>query len=77
MSVILTLTLNNLMNQNILMGAHRSCGQYEVFEQLLRLWMDIWLHTHTVTTTDVSPDLERFVEILPDASLQTMPLRFG
>jgi hypothetical protein len=30
---------------------------YEVFEHLLRLWMGIWLHTHTVTTTDTSPDL--------------------
>jgi hypothetical protein len=30
---------------------------YEVFECLLRLWMGIWLHTHTITTTDVSPDL--------------------
>ena len=28
MSLILTLTLNNLIDQNILMGAHRSCGQY-------------------------------------------------
>jgi hypothetical protein len=30
---------------------------YEVFEHLLRLWMGIWLHTHTITTTDSSPDL--------------------
>jgi hypothetical protein len=30
---------------------------YEVFEHLLRLWMGIWLHTHTITTTDTSPDL--------------------
>jgi hypothetical protein len=30
---------------------------YEVFENLLRMWMGIWLHTHTVTTTDASPDL--------------------
>ncbi len=29
MSLILTLTLNNLINQNILMGARRSCGQYQ------------------------------------------------
>jgi hypothetical protein len=50
---------------------------YEVFEDLLRLWMGIWLHTNTVTTTDASSDLERLAEILPDASLQTMPLRFG
>ncbi len=30
---------------------------YEVFEHLLRFWMVIWLHTHTITTTDVSPEL--------------------
>jgi hypothetical protein len=30
---------------------------YEVLEYLLRLWMGIWLHTHTITTTDISPDL--------------------
>jgi hypothetical protein len=29
---------------------------YEVFECLLRLWMGIWLHIHTVTTTDASPN---------------------
>ncbi len=50
---------------------------YEVFERLLRLWMGIWLHTHTITTTDASPDLWELAEILPDASVQTMPLRFG
>jgi hypothetical protein len=32
MSLILTLTLNNLINQNILMGACRSCGQYNCYE---------------------------------------------
>ncbi len=42
---------------------------YEVFEHLLRLWMGIWLHIHTVTTTDASPDLERLAEIVPDASV--------
>ncbi len=50
---------------------------YEVFEHLLRLWMDIWLHTHINTITDVSPDLWELVEILSDASVQTMPLYFG
>jgi hypothetical protein len=28
-----------------------------LFEHLLRLWMGIWLHTHTDTTTYTSPDL--------------------
>ncbi len=50
---------------------------YEVFEHLLRLWMGIWLHIHTVTTTDISPDLWKLAEILPDASVQTMPPNFG
>jgi hypothetical protein len=49
---------------------------YEVFEHLLRLWMGIWLHTHTITTTDASPDLERLAEILPYAIVQTMLLCF-
>ncbi len=35
-----------------------------------------WLHTHTVTTTDTSPDLRKLAEILPDASVQIMQLRF-
>jgi hypothetical protein len=30
---------------------------YEVFENLLRLWMGIWLCSHTVITTDASSDL--------------------
>ncbi len=43
---------------------------YEVFEHLLlRLWMGIWLHTHTVTTTDAFPDLGKLAEILPDTSV--------
>ncbi len=47
---------------------------YEVFECLLRLWMVIWLHIHTVTTIGASPDLEWLAEILPDRSVQIMPL---
>jgi hypothetical protein len=30
---------------------------YEVFEHLLRFLMGIWLHIHSITITDVSPDL--------------------
>ncbi len=30
---------------------------YIVLEHFLLLWMGLWLHTHIVTTTDVSPDL--------------------
>jgi hypothetical protein len=50
---------------------------YEVFEHLQLLWVGIWMHTHTVTTTDVSPDLGELAEILGDASVQTIPLRYG
>jgi hypothetical protein len=50
---------------------------YELFEWLLRLWMDIWLHVQLFTTTDTSPDLWELAEILPGASVQTMPLCFG
>ncbi len=39
--------------------------------------MGIWLHTHTVTITADSPDLGKLAEILPDASVQTMPLQFA
>jgi hypothetical protein len=49
---------------------------YEVFENLLRLWMGIWLHTYTIISTDASPDLERLAGILPHASVQTIPLHF-
>ncbi len=41
---------------------------YEVFEHLLRLWMGIWLHTYTITSTDISPDLWELPGILPDAN---------
>ena len=37
---------------------------YKVFEHLKQLLMDILQHTHTVTTTDVSPDLGEFAEII-------------
>jgi hypothetical protein len=50
---------------------------YEMFEHLLRLWMGIWHHIHTNTTTDTSPDLWESAEILPDASVQPMPLQFS
>jgi hypothetical protein len=50
---------------------------YEVFEHLQLLWMGIWMHTHTVITTDVSPDLGELAEILGDASVQTIPLRYS
>ena len=38
---------------------------YEVFKHLLRLWMGIWLHTHTVTTKDASLDMGKLAKIHP------------
>jgi hypothetical protein len=49
---------------------------YKVFEHLKQLWMGIWQHTHTVTTTEVSPDLGEFAEILHDVSVEMIPLRY-
>jgi hypothetical protein len=41
-----------------------------VFEYLEELWMGIWQHTHTITTTELSPDLGEFTEILNDVSVE-------
>jgi hypothetical protein len=38
--------------------------------------MEIWQHTHTVTTTEVSPDLGDFAEIIDDVSVEMIPLRY-
>jgi hypothetical protein len=50
---------------------------YTVFEHLKQLWMGIWQLTDTITTTEVSPDLGEFTEILDDASVEMIPLRYG
>ncbi len=50
---------------------------YKVFEHLKQLWMGICQHTHTVTTTEVSPDLGEFAEILDDVSVEMIPLRYN
>jgi len=52
---------------------------YEVFEHLqLLCCIDIWMHIHSVTTTDVSPDLgEELPKSLGDVSVQTIPLHNG
>ncbi len=42
---------------------------YWVFEHLKQLWMGIWQHIHTVTTTEISPALGKFAEILDDVSV--------
>jgi hypothetical protein len=48
---------------------------FKVFEHLKQLWMGIWQHTYTVTTTEVSPDLGEFAEIIDDVSVELIPLR--
>ena len=50
---------------------------YKVFEHLKQLWMVIWQHTHTVTTTELSPDLGELAEILDDVSVEMIPLCYG
>jgi len=49
---------------------------YKVFEHLKQLWMGIWQHTHTVTATEVSPDLGEFAQNLDDVSVKMIPLRY-
>ena len=51
--------------------------KYEVFDHLQLLGMGIWLHSHSVKITDISPDMGELAESLGDASVQTMPLRNG
>ncbi len=49
---------------------------YKVFEHLKQLWMGTWQHIHTVTTTDVSPELGELAEIIYDVSVEMIPLRY-
>ena len=42
---------------------------YKVFEHLEQSWMGKWQHIHTVTTTDASPDLKKFSEIIYDVNM--------
>jgi len=50
---------------------------YKVFEHLKQLWMGIWQHTHTVTTTELSPDLGELPEILDDVIVEMILVRYG
>jgi len=50
---------------------------YKAFEHLKQLWMGIWQHTHTVTTTEFSPDLRELADILDDVSVEMIPVRYG
>jgi hypothetical protein len=38
--------------------------------------MGIWQHNHTVATTEVSPDLGDFTEILDDLNVEMIPLHY-
>ena len=49
---------------------------YKVFEHLKQLRMGIWQHTHTITTTEVSPDLGELAEVLDDVSVEMIPLHY-
>jgi hypothetical protein len=49
---------------------------YKVFDHLKQLFMGIWQHTVTITTTDISSDLREFAEILDDVSVEMIPLRY-
>jgi len=42
---------------------------YMVIEHLHLLWMGIWLHTHTGTTTYLFPDLGELAETLGNVSV--------
>jgi hypothetical protein len=49
---------------------------YKVFKHLKQLWMGIWQHTHTVTTTDVTPDLGKYSEFIDDVNMEMIPLHY-
>jgi len=43
---------------------HSTSISYKVLQYLHLLWMVIWLHTHTLSTTDLSPDLGELAKIV-------------
>ena len=45
-----------------------------ILQHLKQLWMGIWQHNHTVTTTEVSPDLGEYTEIQDDVSVEMIQL---
>jgi len=49
---------------------------YKVFEHLTQLWMGKWQHIHSVTTTEVSPDLGKFSEIIYDVNVEMIPQHY-
>ena len=49
---------------------------YKVFEHLKQMRIGIWRHIHSITTTEVSPDLGEFTEILDVVSVEMIRLRY-
>ena len=49
----------------------------KVFKHLQLIWMGLWLHTCTVTITDIFLNLGELAEILDDVNVLTMSLRYG
>jgi len=39
--------------------------------------MGIWQQTHTIATTELSPDFGELAEIIDDVSVEMIPLRYG
>ena len=50
---------------------------FKMFKHFKQLWMGIWQNTHTVITTNMSPDLGQLAEILDDVSVVTILLCYG
>jgi len=46
-----------------------------IYKVLKQSWIGMWQHIHTVTTTDVSPDLGEFAEIIDEVNVDIIPLR--
>jgi hypothetical protein len=49
---------------------------YKLFEHLKQLWMGIWQHIHSITTTEVSPDLGKFSDIIYDENVEMIPRHY-
>ncbi len=47
---------------------------YNLFEHLKQLWIVKWQHTHTITTTEVTPDFGELAEIIDYVSVEMIPL---
>ena len=48
---------------------------YKVYEQLLLLWIGLWMHPFISTMTNIAPDFGVFkYKILGNGRMHTMPL---